>query len=74
MSADEHDFIINTLRVCQDIQNRFYLERIKVGAVEPEEPWQLSRVSLVARNAEPFLEKRVEKTNWPKDFGESIDD
>ena len=37
MSTVEQDFITNTLRVCQDIQNRFYSERIKVGDVDPEE-------------------------------------
>ena len=38
MSAKEQDSITNTLRVCRDIQNRFYSERIKVGDVDPEEP------------------------------------
>ena len=74
MSTDEQDFITNTLCVCQDIQNRFYSERIKVGDVDPEEPWWLSKISLVARNAELFLENRVEGIDWPMDFGESMDD
>ena len=73
MSTDEQDFITNTLRVCQDIQNRFYSERIKVGDVDPEEPWWLSKISLVGRNAELFLQNRVEEADWPKDFGESVD-
>lgn len=74
MSAGEQDFITNTLRVCQDIQNRFYSERIKVGDVDPEEPWWLSRVSLLARNAELYSENRVEEADWPKDFDRTIDD
>ena len=74
MSTNEQDFIRNTLRVCQDIQNRFYSERIKLGDVDPEEPWWLSKVSLLARNVELFIESRVEEAAWPKDFGESIDD
>ena len=74
MRTDEQDFIINTLRICQDVQNRFYSERIKVGDVDPEEPWWLSKISLLARNAELFIENRVEEADWPNDFGESIDD
>ena len=74
MGADEQDFITNALRVCQDVQNRFYSERIKVGDVDPEEPWWLSKISLLARNAELFIENRVEEADWPNDFGESIDD
>ena len=58
MSTDEQDFIRNTLRVCQDIQNRFYSERIKVSDVDPEEPWWLSKVSLLAQDAQAFLENR----------------
>ena len=58
MSTDEQNFITNTLRVCQDIQNRFYSERIKVGDVDPEEPWWLSKVSLLALDAQAFLENR----------------
>ena len=58
MSADEQDFITNTWRVCQDIQNRFYSERIKVGDVDPKEPWWLSKVSLLAQDAQAFLENR----------------
>lgn len=68
MSTDELDFITNTLRVCQDIQNRFYSERIKVGDVDPEEPWWLSKISLVGRNAGLFLEDRVEDAHWPKGY------
>ena len=68
MSTDEQDFITNALRVCQDIQNRFYSERIKVGDVDPEEPWWLSKISLVARNAELFFQNRVGEADWPKDF------
>ena len=56
------------------MQNRFYSERIKVGDVDPEEPWWLSKVSLLARNAELFIDNRVKDADWPKDFGESIDD
>ena len=74
MRTDEQNFIINTLRVCQDVQNRFYSERIKVGDVDPEEPWWLSKISLLAQNAEPSIENRVEEADWPKDFGETIDD
>ena len=68
MSTDEQDFITNALRVCQDVQNRFYSERIKVGDVDPEEPWWLSKISLLARNAELVIENRVEEADWPKDF------
>jgi len=73
MRTEEQDFIINTLRICQDVQNRLYSERIKVGDVDPEEPWWLPKISLVRRNAELFLQNRVEEADWPKDFGESID-
>ena len=73
MNTDEQDFITNALRVCQDVQNRFYSQRIKVGDVDPEEPWWLSKISLVARNAELFLQNRAEEVDWPTDFGESID-
>ena len=73
MSTDEQDFITNALRICQDIENRFYSERIKIGDVDPEEPWWLSKISLVARNAELFLQNRVKEVDWPKDFGESND-
>ena len=58
MGTEEQDFITNTLRVCQDIQNRFYSERIKVGDVDPKEPWWLSKVSLLAQDAQAFLENR----------------
>ena len=74
MRTDEQDFITNTLRSCLDVQNRFYSERIKVGDVDPEESWWLSKVSLLARNAELFIDNRVKEADWPKDFGESIDD
>ena len=60
MEADEQEFITNALRTCQDVQNRFYSERIKVGDVNPEEPWWLSKVSLIAKNAELFLSVFVE--------------
>ena len=68
MSTDEQDFITNTLHFCQDIQNRFYSERIKVGDVDPEEPWWLSKVSLLTRNSELYLSNRMEEADWPKDF------
>ena len=68
MNTDEQDFITNTLHFCQDIQNRFYSERIKVGDVDPEEPWWLSKVSLLTRNSELYLANRVEEADWPKDF------
>ena len=68
MNTDEQDFITNTLHFCQDIQNRFYSERIKVGDVDPEEPWWLSKVSLIAKNAELFLEKKAEQAHWPGEF------
>tara|TARA_B100000886_G_scaffold190734_1_gene131311 strand:- start:186 stop:422 length:237 start_codon:yes stop_codon:yes gene_type:complete len=58
MSTDEQDFITNALRVCQDIQNRFYSERIKLGDIDPEEPWWLSKVSLLAQDAKVLLENR----------------
>ena len=58
MSADEQDFITNALRVCQDIQNRFYSERIKLGDIDPEERLWLSKVSLLAQDAQVFLENR----------------
>ena len=58
MSTDEQDFITNALRVCQDVQNRFYSQRIKVGDVDPEEPWWLSKISLLAQDAQVFLENR----------------
>ena len=58
MSTDEQDFIRNTLCVCQDIQNRFYSERIKLGDIDPEEPWWLSKVSLLAQDAKVLLENR----------------
>ena len=53
-------------------QDTIYLG-IAIGDVDPEEPWWLSKISLVARNAELFLQNRVKEADWPKDFGESID-
>ena len=73
MSTDERDFITNTLRVCQDIQNRFYSERIKVGDVDPEEPWWLSKVSLLAFNAELFVSGKSTDALWPKDFDKAAE-
>ena len=68
MEADEQEFITNELRTCQDVQNRFYSERIKVGDVNPEEPWWLSKVSLIAKNAGLFLENKAEQAHWPGEF------
>ena len=47
MSNDESEFVKNTLRICQEIQNRFYSERIKLGDVDPEEPWWLSKLRIL---------------------------
>ena len=58
MSTDEQAFITTALRVCQDIENRFYSERIKVGDVDSEKPWWPSKVSLLAQDAQVFLENR----------------
>ena len=70
MSNEEEDFIANTLRICQDIQNRFYSERIKVGDIDPEEPWWLTKVSLVARNADLHLKNMARDVEWHSDYGE----
>tara|TARA_Y200000002_G_C22163772_1_gene448207 strand:+ start:117 stop:347 length:231 start_codon:yes stop_codon:yes gene_type:complete len=68
VSADEQEFITNALRACQDVQNRFYSERIKVGDINPEEPWWLSKVSLIAKNAELFLQNNAGQAHWPTEF------
>lgn len=68
MNADEQEFITNALRACQDVQNRFYSERIKVGDINPEEPWWLSKVSLIAKNAELFLQNNAGQAHWPTEF------
>ena len=70
MSTEDEDFIANTLRICQDIQNRFYSERIKVGDIDPDEPWWLTKVSLVARNAGLYLKNKAFDAAWHSDFGE----
>ena len=70
MGIEEKDFIANTLRICQDIQNRFYSERIKVGDNDPEEPWWLTKVSIVARNADLYLKNKARGVEWRSDFGE----
>ena len=70
MSTEEEDFIANTLRICQDIQNRFYSERIKVGDIDPDEPWWLTKVSLVARNADLYLKNNALDVEWHNDFEE----
>tara|TARA_B100000767_G_scaffold78283_1_gene74981 strand:+ start:312 stop:545 length:234 start_codon:yes stop_codon:yes gene_type:complete len=68
MSDDESEFIKNTLRICQEIQNRFYSERIKLGDVDPEEPWWLSKVALIAKNADLVLSDAPAVTDWTNDF------
>jgi len=68
MSNDESEFIKNTLRICQEIQNRFYSERIKLGDVDPEEPWWFSKVALIAVNANLALSDASDRTNWTNDF------
>ncbi len=70
MGTEEEDFIANTLRICQDIQNRFYSERVKVGDIDPDEPWWLIKVSLVARNADLYLRNKASDVEWHSDFGE----
>ena len=35
MSNGQIEFIKNTLRICQEIENRFYSEQIKLGDVDP---------------------------------------
>ena len=68
MSQDESECIKNTLRICQEIQNRFYSERIKLGDVDPQEPWWLSKVTLIAKNAELVLSDTSATTAWTNDF------
>ena len=68
MSNEESEFARNTLRICQEIQNRFYSERIKLGDVDPEEPWWLSKVALIAKNAELVLSDASAATAWTSDF------
>ena len=71
MSNDESEFIKNTLRMCQEIQNRFYSERIKLGDVDPEEPWWFSKVALIATNANLVLSDASDAsdaTDWTNDF------
>ena len=68
MRNDQIEFLKNTLRVCQEIQNRFYSERIKLGDVDPQEPWWLSKVTLIAKNAELVLLDTSATTAWTNDF------
>ena len=68
MSNDESECIKNTLRICQEIQNRFYSERIKLGDVDPQEPWWLSKVTLIAKNAELALSDTSATMAWTNDF------
>ena len=68
MRNDQIEFLKNTLRVCQEIQNRFYSERIKLGDVDPQEPWWLSKVTLIAKNAELVLSDTTDETAWTNDF------
>ena len=68
MRNDQIEFLKNTLRVCQEIQNRFYSERIKLGDVDPQEPWWLSKVNLIAKNAELVLSDTSATTAWTNDF------
>ena len=68
MRNDQIEFLKNTLRVCQEIQNRFYSERIKLGDVDPQEPWWLSKVTLIAKNAELVLSDTTDATAWTNDF------
>ena len=68
MRNDQIEFLKNTLRVCQEIQNRFYSERIKLGDVDPQEPWWLSKVTLIAKNAELVLSDTSAATAWTNDF------
>ena len=74
MSANEQVSKTNTLRVCQDIKNRFYSERIKVGDVSPEEPRRLSKVSLIAHNAELIIQNNKTFSVWPRDFNKADSD
>jgi hypothetical protein len=68
MRNDQIEFLKNTLRVCQEIQNRFYSERIKLGDVDPQEPWWLSKVTLIAKNAGIVLSDTSARTAWTNDF------
>ena len=68
MRNDQIEFLKNTLRVCQEIQNRFYSERIKLGDIDPEEPWWFSKVALIAKNAELVLSDASAATAWTSDF------
>ena len=68
ISNEESEFARNTLRICQEIQNRFYSERIKLGDVDPEEPWWFSKVALIAKNAELVLSDASAATAWTSDF------
>ena len=68
MRNDQIEFLKNTLRVCQEIQNRFYSERIKLGDVDSQEPWWLSKVTLIAKNAELVLSDASAATAWTSDF------
>ena len=68
MSNDESEFVKNTLRICQEIQNRFYSERIKLGDVDPEEPWWLSKVTLIATNADLVISDNWAAADWTNDF------
>ena len=68
MSNEESEFARNTLRICQEIQYRFYSERIKLGDVDPQEPWWLSKVTLIAKNAELVLSDTSATTVWTNDF------
>ena len=68
MSNDESECIKNTLRICQEIQNRFYSERIKLGDVDPQEPWWLCKVTLIAANANLVLSDASDATDWTNDF------
>ena len=74
MSANEQVFITNTLRICQDIKNRFYSERVKIGDVSPEEPRRLSKGSLIAHNAELIIQNNITFSGWPRDFNKADSD
>ena len=74
MSANKQVFITNTLRICQDIKNRFYSERVKIGDVSPEEPRRLSKVSLIAHNAELIIQNNITFSVWPRDFNKADSD
>ncbi len=68
MSNGQIEFIKNTLRICQEIENRFYSEQIKLGDVDPQEPWWLSKTTLIAKNAELVLSNSSATTAWTNDF------